>query len=842
MNNEIERKNTMPMPKMKFKSNKISSIINAKNSSLIEGKQQDLTILKKKSFISLNIHQSHRSFFLNILKKRNLIKKNLKKEITLDRVIELFSKGHVMRTNIENKEIGLYLSNNIDFFKKIKDEGGWSKLDKVINICHLKKYINDDIIINYKEKESKVFILLKGSVGKYRTTFVERTMVLQEFMNLLNTIENIENDHIKYNRIKEKNKENSLDISFYEKMNNNEGVMKQFFDFYLEDYEKIGNISKGQLFGGNIYGNKINFSDATIKSEKESILIFFELDEFRQILKIYENKRYKKEIEKFRNDYPFFKYFTNEKIIDIFKILSTKTVYKGEYLYKQNEKDDKIYFILHGKFKMYSSISFNWLIEYLDYIKDSKTNFIYHLIKKKPKNKEEIIELGEELQNKVIKSPMIKQQISSVDKINEKLNEKCIYGVKSEEENINNAKKVFKINIKDVKTGDMIGLEDSIEFKNRYCSVKCLSNVGEVNYISVSDLMKIIKLYNTENNYMNNHLLEFISKIKFMLYQQIVKDVQNLENQLTFQFDSKYNDLIKPNEELKTINEKNLCIAAIKVKGFKYDIKEIFDKTVSIFPEHKKSYNENFYEKNISLLNNLLGSPSKKNRRIVKYKKTKSKPILTFNKSNPLYFNSERNNKEYSNIYKSEKSLIEKLMTYTSTKKNDISLSTNITNNLNNLNNFNSNKNPSKNEIIRNKMKLNNSDKIIKNPTINNYIKSFDIKEVNKNKSNNLYQNFNYLKRKNMNNYLLMNSPLYETKKSRNDNINYLYEGKKRNCKSYKNINEKRINRECIETILSEKFNQINKKYYLGNQFKNKLDKEKKKFNLIHYKDYFNKL
>ena len=63
---------------------------------------------------------------------------------------------------------------------------------------------------------------------------------------------------------------------------------------------------------------------------------------------------------------------------------------------------------------MYSSISFNWLNDYLDYIKDSKTNLIYHLIKTMPKNKDECIDLVEELKKKVIKSPMIKENISNI--------------------------------------------------------------------------------------------------------------------------------------------------------------------------------------------------------------------------------------------------------------------------------------------------------------------------------------------------------------------------------------------------------------------------------------------
>ena len=793
-----------------FQSNEINSFIVKNKPSLIQSPIQDKNIISKKYTMLIDQCRNHRSFFINLLKKRNLIKKNLKKEITLERIIELFSKDNSIRTNIENKEIGIYLSNKFAFFKKIKEEDGWPKLDKIINICQFKKYINDDIIINYEEKESKVFILLKGNVGIYRPIFVEKTLTLKEFLNILYSIESKENNLSKYNRIKEKNKENSLDVSFYEKMSDNEAIMNQYLDFYLEDYEKIGKIEEGQVFGAKINEYHNNISYKAIKSEKESFLIFFELDDYRKIERRYEGKRYKKNIEKFRNDYPFFRFFTDDKIIDIFKHLTSKTLYRDEYLYKQNNNDDKIYFIIKGKFNMYSSISFNWLTDYLDYIKDSKSNLIYHLIKKLPKNKEEYIELIEELQNKVIKSPMIEERISNIEKIDEKANEKCIYGVKNEEENINDAQKLFKLNIKNLKKGDMVGMEDCIEFKNRYCSVQCISNVGEVKYISRYDLMRIIKIYNSENNYINNHLLQFNSKIKFMLYQQIIKDIQNLEKQLTVEFDTKYNDLIKPNEEKKSINEINLSIAAIKVKGFKYDIKEVFDKSIPIFPSHKKSNSQNYFLKNQLLLKNLLGSPKKNNKRIFKYKQQKRKPLLTINNPNNLSINTNNKNKELLNIYRNEKSLTEKYLSHIS-KKEEISLSTNISNNMIKQNNT---LNPSKNKNEKKKF-YTSYNRLIKNQTIKTYLNSFEnINEFkNNNNKNQIYQNFNYFNERNTSNLIWNNTPLSENSKdSINNNYNYLYLGK-RKSQSLKNIkNDKKINKECIENILSEKFGQINKK------------------------------
>ena len=157
MNNFIERKDSMPFKNLNLNINNIT--LNKKKLSLKQEDNQENSPIHKKYTMSFEKPLNHRSYFLNILKKRVLRKKNLKKEITKEHIIELLSKESSSRTNMEIKEIGLYLSNNYEFFKKIKEEDGIPKLEKIINICHLKKYINDDIIINYEEKKNKLIIL-----------------------------------------------------------------------------------------------------------------------------------------------------------------------------------------------------------------------------------------------------------------------------------------------------------------------------------------------------------------------------------------------------------------------------------------------------------------------------------------------------------------------------------------------------------------------------------------------------------------------------------------------------------------------------------------------------------
>jgi hypothetical protein len=330
------------------------------------------------------------------------------------------------------------------------------------------------------------------------------------------------------------------------------------------------------------------------------------------------------------------------------------------------------------------------------------------------------------------------------------------------------------------------------------------------------------------------YLLEYISKIKFMLYHQIIKVIQNVENNLTFQFDTKYDNLIQNGKTL-SMKEKNKSVAAIKVKGYKFDIKEVFDKNIPIFPDHKKSEGENYYEKNQVLLKNLLGSQRKNINRSFKYKQQKSNPklLLDFVNCNCNAISIENLDKLNSNTERKESNryLTGKFRTPYISKNKEISLSTNFSINNNNQNNYFI---KSRNE--RGKIKLKTPvNKIIKSQKAMDFfnnqesIKTFEDQNISNSQNKSIYKSKMDIKQ--MNN-IIYNSPLSEKARQ----INCL------SLQSHRLIsNSKRLNKECIESILSEKFNKISKRYYLGNQFKNKLDKVKKQFKLIQYKEFYNK-
>ena len=757
------KKNSLQLNAEKI--NEIKASQKNKKSSSIFGNNSNLINLKRKSVF---INNKKGAFFKNILsKQKDQYSSELENEF--NKIILLLIKEPYLRTPEENKEIGDFLVKKYQFFEFLKNNDE-EKYEVIISILHLKRFSANNIIINYENVLDKMFFLLEGRLIIYKPIFIHKLMTQEKFKTLLSILKNKENEG-KYERTKEKNREMIYEFSYLER--------NKLKHFYVEENKKIGEIEEGQSFGGkfeDINEEKKN-SDVIIKACEDSLIVFFSLDYYKKILDKIERKKFKEQIEKMRTNFILFQYFTDRRMIGIIKNFKSQTLYQDEYLYHQNEISDYIYFIMKGKFQKYVSFSFNWLLEYLDYIKDSTTNIIYHLVKIFPKNPTEHDDLLEALEEKKLKSPMVNEHLSKIEKIEEKNYEKYIYGIKSAEENINNEKNIFRIKLENIGIGEIPGLEDGLELKNRFYSVKCISQIAEVKKIKISDFLRIIKIYKSDNNEANNHILGLIAQKKFFLYQQVIKNAQSLQVKLTFNFDTKYDNLIEKNLNAKLNKEKDLSIAAIKAKGYKHEIREIFDKEIPIFPKIKKSLSDNYFLKNQNILKNLYKSAKDKKKGLVKFKNRNKN--LTLSLSDPNYCSQNKNTRKY---FFSEENLNSKI----NLKKSKYSFS-------------------SPKYINRSKFSITLS---------TNYSKFKSGKKIKKFKT----EFFNKKLRENIKNKLNK----IETEKNSND----------------KNL---KLNLNCIESLLIEKFKNFNKKYYLGEQFKKKLDGEKKRFNLIHYKDFFNK-
>lgn len=72
-----------------------------------------------------------------------------------------------------------------------------------------------------------------------------------------------------------------------------------------------------------------------------------------------------------------------EQLITLFNYCSYAVFHKDDYIYRQNEPSQYIYFIEKGKFEQYCNTSYSWYKNYIEYIGSMKDNLINLIMAKK---------------------------------------------------------------------------------------------------------------------------------------------------------------------------------------------------------------------------------------------------------------------------------------------------------------------------------------------------------------------------------------------------------------------------------------------------------------------------
>ena len=539
-----------------------------------------------------------------ITKTKTNFNKDQKSEkgITNQEVYDFFKKGITMRSKREVINFAKYLSENYQYFKKMKADESQLKVEQIAKICRLERKSKSESIINFGEIGDKFYIVLEGIVEVYRPKYIDMELYPGEFMNMLNKIKNNENNILKYERIKEKNKFFfDLISNENEKKNINEIInvqkaksridinfLKDKQTFIMEDEEKLGEYGEGFSFG-DIALIKKTSRNATIKAKINCVLLSIENNGYNKAILEYQRKKLNNDIDEFIRTYSFFKDFSQEKIIRLFNCLSKKTIYKNECLYEQNKKDENIYIINEGTFSISCNISFSWLNDYFNYIDYNKKNILHLLIKSKKFKYSDLIKIIQDYNSKLNSnnSPSNKNKYDLWEKTNERKNIDNLYKLKIDEEKLNEPDNIYNIEIKKINYNEILGIEEVFDFKKRFCTCKCLSEKAEIRYISMYDLLKlIIKLGEDEIKY----LLTMINEKKKILKNQIIKAIKVKERNIVLDFDNRYKKLLKDAENKKTnkIKKNNQIFSTLKMKGIKDNLQDILDNNINFLEPSTK--------------------------------------------------------------------------------------------------------------------------------------------------------------------------------------------------------------------------------------------------------------
>ena len=703
-----------------------------------------------------------------------------------------------------------YLSKNYQYFQNIKGDSKL-KVENLAKIARIKICYPGESIIRYGEIGDKFYVVMEGKIQIYKPMYEGVQMTPNEFIKYMNNIQLIEKDEDKYSRLKEFNKNKNFDLDKYMNYAPNTNVMNTKRDVFIEKLELMGSYGEGFSFGelSLIRNEKRN---ATIKCSNEdnnkyTVLLSIGKESYNRALKEYQEKKLLKDIENFIKTYPFCKNFTKENMISLFNCLNKINLEKGEYLFHQNDEDTNLYFITNGKFEVYTEISLNWLNKFMEYTINIKDNILGHLYMQRPKKYSDVADIIKIIKQKKMKSPMIFHELDLWEKVQKKINENNLMGLKFDEEKVNDDKNVYKIKVQYIDKPELLGIENSFEFKNKFYTVKCLEDNGEIKYIKINDFLKIIMNMKLKDF---NYLIDIVLEKKNIFAKQIINSMKTIEYKIISNLEMKYELLLNSNNKFPKEVEKNgneednnkIC-SLIKFKGYKSGLSDILDEDTNILDKKPSDIIKSFLYKH--------KEPSKN-----AIKLNKKRELIDF-----VFSNKTKKIKNEKDIYKNNEENLFKLKTI---MKNNNNCSSNIKK-------FNS-------------TQSNISDFLLSNNSINNIsaIKSNSNCNSIKN-DNSIFNNSSTHEQKFQNSFLINSYFIYKKQKLSNINKNQIKVSNQSNYLTYVNskLNGNKNNHKLLKSMNNIDDNEkskliksaiLNKKLFNdSNQYYNFISNKKQKIN-----------
>ena len=466
-------------------------------------------------------------------------------------LINILKKPKNSRTKKDEIHIKSYLCENIDYFGNLSTKIEESILLKNCSNLNYKYFPTQHKIFSYNDNIKELYIILKGSVKILKLIKVKKSMSLHQYVKYLSNIRNIDKDENKFNRIESYNTNVNrlrlvkIDYDYEQILPGKE------INFIIEEEKEIKVLKEGSIFGENSLIKDEKNNETAITCEECDIACMDRGDYAK--LQAIEEKKINSTLDKFKIDFPIFKFWNNKNCMNLIKGLSMEKYEKGDLIYKQNDKPEYIYLIKEGILEAFNYTSFNIYEEFIDYIYDSSKSLTKYMDENNIWN-EEILEqkFEQAFEEKDYLKFTMKKSSKEVDTEESFDNERN----KDEEENeiikdlINQLEKLnkdmknltFKANIQKYNAPQIFGYLEAFELKRRFCSISCYSNKATILKIPILQYFNLIPT-NMKNIFLiqklifeeKKHLIEqlknnVISKLNLMKANTIRKEIINIYN------------------------------------------------------------------------------------------------------------------------------------------------------------------------------------------------------------------------------------------------------------------------------------------------------------------------
>ena len=468
------------------------------------------------------------------------------KNITQEQVLKLLSKNKKSRIDVENRMIADYLTQHYQYFNQIKDSSR-ERFLKLISVLSLENVSPNEIIINIGKENNNFYVIFEGSVIVYRKYNYKKDMTLGEFCDYLKKSKR--ESLIDYrNNIKNNS---YLDLNFEHIISDELSYLAlkyKIFNFTIEEAEEIGTYSEGYSFGELSLINKKN-KDMIIKSVTKCRLISVSKFDFNRILRTLEEKRLEKKAYLFKKNFPLFKNWQMEQLITLFNYFSQEIFHCEDYVFKQNDENEYIYFIEEGNLTQSTNVSFSWYLQFQEYIGNFNGNLLGIIKNLNHYNSGELHNvLSDHIKRMKVehndKAMYDKYPFFNITEIYKerkkdliKLSELCsnenqtkiydnFYKIKFDENELNNPEKIYKIPIATNDKPCILGLEEVFELKKKFTTIKCNSGQVRAKKIKIIDLLKVLYFFR-DFDYIEN-FKDIIIQKKTILCETIKSHLQKI--------------------------------------------------------------------------------------------------------------------------------------------------------------------------------------------------------------------------------------------------------------------------------------------------------------------------
>ena len=455
-----------------------------------------------------------------------VIRKYIVEEMDYAKVITFLRKRRDERKKQETKAVAEFLAMKNDFFNNLKNND-IDKLYSLVSVINIETFKPNEPIIVYGEEGDKFYIVLEGCVGIYRPKVIEKEIRIKDFVLHLQKTKAAYKGELALARLESYNIGN-IDFELLKKIEYNYRHIpgyKTVRKFAIEKDIKVSEGKEGTAFGEVALIRKTK-RNATVIALTETNVATIGKEDYHNLMRMIEAKKYYDKIARMKKEYMIISCWSTQCISRLINYCESVELIRGEFLFRQGDTADFIYFVFSGSFEISMIVSVSSLPKIKTYINNNKANLIDWLDtfpNKKTITEDDIrayiSNKRDNVNNVIGEYPLTPVKEDLYDRaLLKSATSNAISDISKGEQYLSNPDKLFKIVLRKVNANECFGLEDMFELKKRFYSVTCTSVNAQVQKIQMIDLVNILFKCNKESI---DDIQQYIQEKKTFILKQI---------------------------------------------------------------------------------------------------------------------------------------------------------------------------------------------------------------------------------------------------------------------------------------------------------------------------------